>query len=332
MASDWRDFPKLELHLHLEGAAPPALTRQIAAQKGASTDGLFDGAGGYAWDDFTDFLKVYDQVAAFYQAPEASGRLAEAVLSEAAANGVIYMEIFLSPDHVSPAGGADQSAWEEHLAAVTEGAERAEAATGIVARFIPLCVRGLGPERALRAAQVAARAKTERVVGWGMAGDEREYKPVDFAPAFQLAADAGLRLTAHAGEFGGPESVRAALDDLRVERIGHGVRAIEDPSLVERLADEGVTLEVNPGSNVALGVYPDWAAHPLPRLRGAGVKTTISTDDPPFFHTTMTREYDMAEKTFGFGKEVFREIAETALDAAFCDAETKAALKARLDR
>jgi len=330
LTGGWRDFPKLELHLHLEGAAPPALTRQIAAETGQSTDGLFDGEGGYAWDDFTDFLKVYDRVAAFYQAPEASGRLAEAVLLEAAANGVIYMEIFLSPDHVSPVGGADQIAWGEYLAAVTEGAARAEAAAGIVARFIPLCVRGLGPERARRAAEIAARGKTDRVVGWGMAGDEREYKPADFAPAFQVAAEAGLRLTAHAGEFGGSESVRAVLDDLDVERVGHGVRAVEDPALVERLAEEGVTLEVNPGSNVALGVYPDWAAHPLPRLRDAGVMTTISTDDPPFFRTTMSCEYDMAEKAFGFGKVEFREIAQVALAAAFCDAKTKAALRARL--
>jgi len=177
---------------------------------------------------------------------------------------------------------------------------------------------------------VVAGALTPRVVGWGMAGDERMYAAADFAPAFGLAAEAGLRLTAHAGEFGGPDSVRAALDDLKVERIGHGVRAIEDPALVARLAAEGVTLEVNPGSNIALGVYPDWTAHPLPRLRDAGVKVTISTDDPPFFATDMTREFEMAEAAFGFGRADFIAITEAALQGAFCDEATRQALSARL--
>ena len=312
MESGWRNAPKIELHLHLEGAAPPDLTRRIAAEQRTPTDGLFDADGGYAWGDFTEFLKVYDVVAAFYKAPEASARLAEAVLTRAAENGVIYMEIFLSPDHVSPKGGADPIAWAEHLAAVTEGAERAEAASGVVARFIPLCVRGLG------------------VVGWGMAGDERMFRPADFAPAFRLAAEAGLRLTAHAGEFGGPESVRGALEDLKVERVGHGVRAIEDPALVARLAEEGITLEVCPGSNIALGVYPNWPSHPLKRLRDVGVPVTVSTDDPPFFHTTMTREWNMAAKAFGLDSSDFEEISLAALDAAFCDRATKENLRARL--
>lgn len=331
MASAWRNFPKIELHLHLEGAAPPALTRRVAAEAGVSTEGLFDAQGGYAWDDFSGFLDAYDRVAALYRTPERSARLAEAVLREAAFHGVIYMEIFLSPDHVSPPGGADPVAWGEHLAAVSEGAARAEAEAGIVARFIPLCVRGLGPERALRAAKVATDAPHPRVVGWGMAGDERMFAACDFAPAFRLAAEAGLRLTCHAGEFGGPESVRSALDDLKVERLGHGVRAIEDAALIARLAEEGVTLEVNPGSNIALGVYRGWAAHPLPALRAAGVRATISTDDPPFFATDMTREFEMAEKWFGYDMADFRALTRDALEAAFCDPLTRETLRARLD-
>lgn len=332
MAASWRDYPKIELHLHLEGAAPPALTRRIAAEKGLSAEGLFNETGGYAWRGFSGFLEAYDAVSAIYETSEDHARLAEAVLLEAASHGVIYCEIFLSPDHVSPGNRADQSAWEEHLAAVAEGAARAGAATGIIARFIPLCVRGLGPDRARRAAEVVARVGGANVVGWGMAGDERMYSASDFAPAFRAAAEAGLRLTAHAGEFGGPESVRAVLDDLRVERVGHGVRAVEDPHLVERLAAEGVTLEVNPGSNIALGVFPHWGAHPLPQLYESGVKVTISTDDPPFFDTDMTREFEMAEKAFGFSKEDFRKITTTALEAAFCDDAARARLKAQLEK
>ncbi len=326
----WREFPKIELHLHLEGAAPPNLTRKIAIEKGVSVDGLFDANGTYAWSDFTEFLETYDAVAALYKGPDEAARLTQDVLREASSNGLIYQELFLSPDHASPGELADQGAWGEYLLAVSEAAARVEAETGIVARFIPLCVRGLGPERALRAAEVVANAPHPRVVGWGMAGDERMFRVAEFAPAFQIAAEAGLHLTAHAGEFCGPESVRAVLDELKVSRVGHGVRAVEDPAMVSRLADEGVTLEVNPGSNVSLRVYRDWASHPLPMLREAGVRVTISTDDPPFFGTDMTREFDMAEKRFGFSKAEFREITLNALDATFCDPATREALRARL--
>ncbi len=332
MATNWRESPKIELHLHLEGAAPPALTRRIAAEKARSTAGLFDETGRYAWRGFSEFLHAYDAVAAFYDTPEDQARLTEAALLEAAAHGVIYAEIFLSPDHVSPGDKADPYAWEEHLAAVTEGAAMAEAAAGIIARFIPLCVRGLGPDRARRAVEVVASVGGDNVVGWGMAGDERMHRTADFASAYRLAAEAGLRLTAHAGEFGGPGNVRAVLDDLKVERVGHGVRAIEDPDLVRRLAAEEVTLEVNPGSNVALGVYPNWRAHPLRRLYEAGVNVAISTDDPPFFGTDMTREFEMAERELGFAASDLERVTEMSLAAAFCDDATRMELRRRLAR
>lgn len=322
--SDWRAEPKVELHLHLEGAAPPALTRAIAARRGVEVDALFDASGRYAWDDFSGFLRAYDAAAALYRTPEDERALSEAVLRECAANGVVYAELFLSPDHA----GIDR--WAEHLAAVTEGAEAVEAESGIVARFIPLCVRGLGPERARAVARLVADTPHPRVVGFGMAGDERLHAPADFAPAFAIAAEAGLKRTAHAGEFGGPESVRGALDALGLSRVGHGVRAVEDPALVARLAAEGVTLEVCPGSNVALGVYPDLSAHPVARLRAAGVRVSVSTDDPPFFHTTMTGEYAGLARAFGWDAATLRAVARDSLAAAFCDEATKARVAARL--
>ena len=146
---------------------------------------------------------------------------------------------------------------------------------------------------------------------------------MDFAWSFDAAREAGLRLTAHAGEWGGPDSVRDAIRDLGVERIGHGVRAIEDPALVDRIAEAGIVLEVCPGSNVVLGIYPAFAAHPIERLRAAGVKVTISTDDPPFFHTTMRHEYDQLAQAFGWNDAVFADIARTSAEAAFCDSATK---------
>ena len=148
---------------------------------------------------------------------------------------------------------------------------------------------------------------------------------------FDAAREAGLRITAHAGEWGGPESVRAAMHDLGAERIGHGVRAIEDLALVDEIAEKGVVLEVCPGSNVALGIYPTFRKHPISELFNRGVKVTISTDDPPFFHTTMAREYDMLNRAFDWDEGVFQKIARTSLDAAFCDADTKARILTKLE-
>jgi adenosine deaminase len=248
-------------------------------------------------------------------------------LEDCAAHGVIYCESFLSPDFC---GGSDVAAWKEYLHAMQEAAAQAEARDGIVMRGIVTCIRHFGPEKARASALCAAETAGDWITGFGIAGDEAQGKPRDFAWSFDLAREAGLRLTAHAGEWGGPQSVRDALDDLRVERIGHGVRAIEDMALVERLAEDGVVLEVCPGSNVTLGLYPNWGKHPIQRLREQGVKVTVSTDDPPFFHTTMTREYEELEHAFGWGAADFAEISRTALDAAFCDTETKARLADRL--
>jgi adenosine deaminase len=191
-------------------------------------------------------------------------------------------------------------------------------------------VRHFGVDRVENAAKLATQTPHPWLVGFNLAGDERVGRPADFAPAFARAREAGLRLTAHAGEFAGPDSVRAALDDLGVARIGHGVRAAEDPALVARLAAEGVTLEVCPGSNVALGVYADWAAHPAPALRAAGVRVTLSTDDPPFFATDMTREYAQAARVWGWSAADLRAVARDSLAAAFCDDADRARLAARL--
>ncbi|OYU17761.1 MAG: adenosine deaminase [Rhodobacteraceae bacterium PARR1] len=314
-------MPKVELHLHLEGAAPPAFIRGLAKEKKIDIAGIFDADGNYSYTDFWHFLKVYEAATSVLTKPEDYHRLTLAVLEESAKSGVVYSETFLSPDFC---GGRDIGAWREYLAAMREAADQAERQMGISLRGIITCIRHFGPDKARETARCAADTAGDWIVGFGIAGDEKIGKPKDFRWSFDCAREAGLRLTAHAGEWGGPESVRDAIRDLEVERIGHGVRAIEDLSLVDEIAEKGIVLEVCPGSNIALGIYPGWRKHPISELHRRGVKVTISTDDPPFFHTTMAREYELLNRAFDWDDGMFRDIARASLDAAFCDADTKA--------
>ncbi len=323
-----RTLPKVELHLHLEGAAPPAFIRDLAKRKHVDLSGIFAPDGSYAITDFWHFLKVYEAATSVLTTPEDYHRLTLAVLEESAASGVIYSETFLSPDFC---GGRDLSAWREYLHAIREAADQAERDMGITLRGIVTCIRHFGPEKARQTALCAAETAGDWLVGFGIAGDEKVGKPKDFAWSFDLAREAGLRLTAHAGEWGGPESIRDALAALRPERIGHGVRAIEDLALVDELAERGVVLEVCPGSNIALGLYPSWRKHPIGELFDRGVKVTVSTDDPPFFGTTMAREFERLAEAFDWDGAVFRKITQTALDAAFCDDDTRARIAKLLE-
>ncbi len=327
--SDLTTLPKLELHLHLEGAAPPDFIRMLAGRKHIDLSGIFDERGDYAYSDFVDFLRVYEAACTVLTNPQDFHDLTLAVLEQSAAEGVIYSEAFLSPDFC---GGGDLVAWREYLAAIETAAATAQARMGITLRGCITCIRHFGPEQARVIARCAQETAGHFITGFGIAGDENRFHPKEFTYAFDAAREAGLGLTAHAGEWGGPQSVRDALDHLRVSRIGHGVRAVEDTALIDDLAARGVVLEVCPGSNIALGVYPELKAHPIARLRDAGVKVTVSTDDPPFFHTTMQREYQALAEVFGWDIPEFTEINRIALDAAFCDPETRATLAARLEQ
>ena len=322
-----RDIPKVELHLHLEGGAPPAFIRGLAKEKSVDLSGIFREDGGYTYRDFWHFLQVYEAATSVLTSPEDYARLTRAVLEESAANGVVYAETFLSPDFC---GGGDVGAWRDYLTAIREAAEDMERSHGITLRGIVTCIRHFGPERSRPIAVCAAETAGDWLTGFGMAGDELKGKPGDFLWAFDCAREAGLRITVHAGEWGGAASVRDALEALNPERIGHGVQAIDDPALVDRLAEDGIVLECCPGSNVFLGVYKDWRSHPIERLRDRGVKVTVSTDDPPFFGITMTSDYENLNRHFGWDEEVFAEINRTALEAAFCDVATKEKIAKKL--
>ena len=321
-------LPKAELHLHFEGAAPPSFVRGLAQEKNVDISGIFNPDGSYAYRDFVHFLSVYEAATSVLGTPLDYARLTRAVLEELAANDVVYAETFLSPDFC---GGGDVEAWRDYLHAIREEAEAVEKSHGVTLRGIVTCIRHFGPEKAKRAALCAAETAGDWLCGFGMAGDESKGKQRDFAYSFDMAREAGLCLTSHAGEWRGPQEVREAVEDLRVERIGHGVRSIGDLAVVDLLAERGVTLEVCPGSNVFLGVFPSLDAHPIERLRARGVKVTVSTDDPPFFHTTMRKEYENLARSFGWDEEVFADLNRTAMEAAFCDDATRQAVMKKLE-
>lgn len=316
-------LPKAEIHCHIEGAAPPALAAEQAAKYGVDT-GSFLRDGSYVWSDFAQFLVCYDRVAALFRTDVDYALLTETYLNELASVNTIYSEIIVSPDHGNTIGlGAD--AYLEGLAA---GMEAAKAKTGIESRMLITGIRHLGPESVAKTAEFAARRDHALVTGFNLAGEERMHRVADFARAFDIARDAGLGLTIHAGELSGAFSVRDALDHIRPSRISHGVRAIEDADLVKRLADDGVVLEVCPGSNISLQVFPDFAAHPLRSLHGAGVRVTLNSDDPPFFHTSLAQEYDIASSVMGFGDDDINSMTRTAIQAAFVDEATRQKLLA----
>lgn len=318
---------KIELHLHLEGAATPDFIRQIAFEKKIDLSKIFASDGRYAIRDFVHFLQVYEAASAVLSRPEDYARLTRSVLHAASETGVIYCETFLAPDFC---GGGDLAAWQDYLAAIEEAADQAQRDFGITMRGIVTLVRHFGPDQSKRVARCAAESAGRMICGFGMAGDETIGHPRDFAWAFDCAAEAGLPFSIHAGEWGGAQSVRETLDAYNPPRIGHGVQAIRDPELVARLADTGTVLECCPSSNLVLGVVPNWQSHPLARLRDAGVKVTVSTDDPPFFNTDMRREFAALEQHFGWGPAEFAEITKTALEAAFCDEATRAEISKQL--
>ena len=315
-----QSIPKIELHLHLEGAAPPDFIKKLARQKKIEISRIFNSDGSYQFRDFKEFLDIYEMVTSVLSTPEDFYDLTVKVLEECSKNNVVYTELFLSPEFC---GGNDVVAWKEFLAAIWEASLYCEAKLGIISRGVVTCIRHLGPEVAKKTAICAVETAGNGIVGFGMAGDENTGHAKDYAYSFEMAREANLKLTSHAGEWGGSSSVWDTINEIEVQRIGHGVQAINDPDLIKIISERKIVLEICPGSNVFLGVYPDLASHPIQKLRDQGVRLTVSTDDPPFFHTNMNKEYENLAKTFGWVQTDFVALHQVALDAAFCDDLTK---------
>jgi adenosine deaminase len=320
-------LPKAELHVHLEGTARPALVRRIAERNGLELPaGLMRDEDTFAWTDFLDFLRSYDLAASVIRTGEDYRDITYEYLASCAAEGALYVELIASLDHGAAVGLAD----DEHVAGIAQGIDDAYAEHGIVGRILSSCVRNFGVESAEDVARRTLALDHPYIVGWNMAGDEAGYPPAPYARAFAMVAEADLGCTVHAGEHAGPESIRGGIALPGVTRISHGVRAIEDPALVADIAERGLVLEVCPGSNVALGVFPSFEEHPLPALHDAGVTITLGSDDPPYFATSIGHEYELAHERLGCDVETLRGFTGNALNAAFSPPDVIESLRERV--
>jgi adenosine deaminase len=318
--------PKAELHVHLEGTATPEIVRRIAQRNGLEVpEGVFAAPDRFAWRDFLDFLNTYNLVCSVIRTGEDYRDITYEYLASCARGGAIYVELTASVDHSRIAGLGDA----EHWAGIAAAIDDARADHGIEARILSVAVRNYGVERAIEIAELTAARPHPYVVGFSLAGDEAGYPPEPFLDAYRIATAAGLGCTVHAGEWAGPDSVRGALE-LPVSRIAHGVRAIEDPALVEELARRRVTLEVCPTSNVVLGVFPTYEEHPFPVLRAAGIPLTLGSDDPPYFGASVAGEYAIAHERFGLSEDELVGVTRTAIEASFAEPALRDHLMTRL--
>lgn len=320
-------LPKAELHLHLEGSMKPTLVRYLASRNGLTVpENMFAPDETYIWKDFLDFLRVYDKATVVLKTVQDYRDMTYAYLEDCARVNTLYVELIYSSDHALLCGVSI----EDSLAGVVQGINDAKRDFGIEARILLAFVRHFGVEKCIEVAKWAAANPHPLITGVNLAGDEINFPAELFSEAFRIAADAGLQCTTHAGEMAGPQSVWQAISTAPITRIGHGVRSIEDDKLIETLIQRGITLEVCPGSNIALQVYPDFSHHPLRKLKDLGVKVTLSSDDPPFFATNLLNEYNNAVRYFNFSQSELLEMTRNSLHAAFVDEETRKRLLAKL--
>ena len=317
--SSFTSCKKVELHLHLEGAAAPHFVRDICKSSGIQIPEIFDKAGNYNWQNFDQFLAIYEIVTNIFSDEKNFEVLVRHVLDRQVKENVIYNEIFLGPHLWSD---RPNYKWERFLNIASKVADEYKKKYGIYTYFIIVCIRHLGPEKALEASRFASKVKDKNVVGFGMAGDETKFNTLDFMTSFDFAKGAGLGTTTHAGEICGAKSVDEAIK-LGVTRIGHGVRSCQSEETIINLSKKNILLEVCPGSNIALGLYASLDDHPINFLLSKDIPVSISTDDPPFFSTSLSKEYQDLHNVFGWGFKIFSQINKKSLEFAFCEAKLK---------
>lgn len=316
-------LPKVELHLHLEGAIPLDTLWTLIEKHGGdpSVSGPAALEERFRYHDFPHFIETWVWKNRFLREYEDFALLAEAVARDLASQNIRYVEAFFSPGDFARRGLTPALLAE----AIRRGLDRVPA---VQVRLVPDLIRDFGPQRAGRVLEEVAEARELGVIGVGLGGSEHEFPPEAFGSVFRRARELGLHTTAHAGEAAGPASVWEALHSLEVERIGHGVRAIEDPRLVEELARRRIPLEVCPISNLRTGVYRRIEEHPVRRLVDAGIPVCINTDDPMMFGNALAEEYGVLQESLGFTSSEILSLIETGIRSSWLDEEGKIRLLA----
>jgi adenosine deaminase len=317
-------LPKVELHVHLEGAIPlPALAelaRKYGEKEAADLGALRER---FRFRDFPHFIDTWVWKNGLLRELDDFAFVAEAVARDLRAQRVLYAELFYSPPDFAKRGLEASGITE----AVRGGLDRVD---GIELRLVADLVRDFGPVRAARTLEEIAEARSFGVIGIGIGGSEHEFPPAPFAAVYERARELGFRTSAHAGEAAGPESVRGAVDALRVDRVGHGTRAVEDSALVAELKARRIPLEMCPISNVRTRVVPDLARHPVRDFFDRGLLVTVNTDDPAMFQTSLAHEYRELQRVHGFTFDEIRKLIENAVAASWMDEAGKAQLLANL--
>lgn len=326
----FRDLPKIELHCHLDACVRLETAADIGRELGLSLPARLDDAlvAPEVCESLFDYIRRLDLALEVMQRAPDLSRIARELVEDCARDGVVYVEVRFAPLIHTRRGLTPQQVVEAVHAGLTESGDAHGVATGLIL----CCLRHRPGEEALAVARLAA-GNAGRVCALDLAGDEGGHPDAAaHAAAFRLARDAGLHRTAHAGENAGAPSIRQALDLLGAERIGHGVRVTEDPALVERVAAEGVALDMCPRSNVQTRAVASLSAHPIDRLLRRGVSVTVSTDGRTTSDTSVTAEFDRLRAEFGWGRAEFLACQRNAANAAFAPPSVRSELLARLDQ
>ena len=310
-------LPKAELHLHLEGAIDPTTLLELRQRNGKPST-LAEIEQLYSYQDFNGFLMAFKAVTEDLQTADHYELITYRLMKNLKTQNVLHAEVYVSVG-VCLWRTQDFDAIFEGL---ERGRERGEREFGVSLLWIFDAVRQFGADAAQKVADLAVRYQDRNVVGFGIGGDERKAGTELFRDVYSFCFDHTLRLTAHAGETTGPESIWGALN-LRAERIGHGLNAAQDPELVEELATRQVPVEICITSNLRTGACPSLSAHPMSQYFDQGVMITLNTDDPAMFRTSLAREYQLAQQLFGFTDEHLRELARNSFEASFLPAEKK---------
>ena len=329
-----RDFirclPKAELHLHLEGTVTPETLVELSSRHDTAPLSLDAARALYDYTDFTGFLLAFKAVTERLRTPEDYELIAYRMLEHLSAQGVVHAEVYVSVGVVYYWG---RSELEPLFAGMERGRLRAEAEFGISVYWIFDAVRQFGTEAAARVFRKAAEMRRDHpsIVGIGIGGDERHTGAAPFREFYAEAREAGLHLTAHAGESVGPEGIWGALN-IGAERIGHGLTAVHDSELMTILAERQVPIEVCVSSNLRTGCCIRLADHPVRRYFESGLMITLDSDDPAMFLSDLEDEYRLAQNEFGFSEEHLRELAANSIEASFLPAERKVALLSQIEK